>query len=107
MPRRPDHAEAGIPSPAQPHAGTVIPPDATLLADLERQAHDLATVLVRLRRARDTLIPGRATFWRGAARAAFDAAIDALLRTVEAGISAVEAAHDHTLDAIRVVSWRA
>ncbi len=83
------------------------PRDASLLADLERQAHELASVLARLRRARDTLIPGRATFWRGAARSAFDAAIDALLRTVEAGISAVQAAHDHTLDAIRVVGWRA
>jgi len=85
----------------------VTPLDASLLADLERQAHELAAVLARLHRARDALIPGRATFWRGAARSAFDSAVDALLRTVEAGISAVAAAHDHTLTAIRVVGWRA
>jgi uncharacterized protein YukE len=83
------------------------PLDAALLADLERQAHDLAELLAQLNRARETLIPGRATFWRGAARSAFDAAIDGLLRTVEAGIAAISAAHDHTLDAIRVVGWRA
>jgi hypothetical protein len=45
-------------------------------------------------------VPPPATFWRGAARHAFDAAIDGLALTLEAAIAAVESARDRTSTAI-------
>jgi len=81
------------------------PQDAAMLAALERQHRDLSIVLARLERARRDLIPPPATFWRGTARHAYDAALDGLARTVDAGVAAVRASRDHTQAAIaRIVS---
>lgn len=84
----------------------MLPPDPLLLADLELQARQLDSALARLVAARDTLGSTSASLWRGTARAGFDAAIDGLIRTVEAGIAAIASARDHTLIAVRVVSAR-
>lgn len=84
----------------------MLPPDPLLLADLELQARQLDSVLARLVAARGTLGSPSASLWRGTARAGFDAAIDGLIRTVEAGIAAITSARDHTLIAARVVAAR-
>jgi hypothetical protein len=84
----------------------MLPPDSLLLADLELQARQLDSALARLVAARATLGSTSASLWRGTARAGFDAAIDGLIRTVEAGIAAITSARDHTLIAARVVSAR-
>jgi hypothetical protein len=80
--------------------------DAAALAALERQRSELTHVLSRLRRAQRELVPPPATFWRGTARHAYDAAIDGVALTVEASIAAVESARDRTATAISAMGDR-
>jgi hypothetical protein len=84
----------------------VRPQDAPALAALESQSRELTIVLGRLETARSTLIPSSATFWQGAARHAYDAAIEGVVRTVDLGIAAVRAARDHTNAAIAGLAAR-
>jgi hypothetical protein len=67
-----------------------------LLEALEIQERQLGAVLGRLEGARRDLIPAPATFWRGSARHTYDAGIDALRGTVDAGIAAVTSARYRT-----------
>jgi uncharacterized protein YukE len=78
----------------------ISPEDAVAHAALTTQLRELSAALTQLERARRDLLPGPATFWRGAARHAYDAAIDALSTTVDAGIAALRAARDHTSAAL-------
>jgi hypothetical protein len=71
-----------------------------LLEALEIQERQLGVVLGRLEVARRDLIPSPATFWRGSARHTYDAGIDALRGTVDAGIAAVTSARYRTTIAI-------
>ena len=82
------------------------PVDAALLAALEAQASDLGAALQRLQAARRDLVPPPATFWRGSARHAYDAAIEAIGSTADAGIAALRAARDHTASAAAGVAAR-
>ncbi len=79
------------------------PQDAPLLAALETQLRDLATVLQRLEAARRDLVPGPADFWRGSARHAYDTAIETIGTTVDAGVAALRSARDRTGSAVAVV----
>lgn len=72
------------------------PQDAATVVALEEQLRELSIVLTQLERAQRDLMPGPAGFWRGAARHAYDAAIDALASTLDAGIMAVRSARDRT-----------
>ena len=74
--------------------------NAAVLAALETQLRELATVLARLERARRDLVPGPANFWRGTARLAYDAAMDGIGLSVDAGVAAVRSARDRTGDAV-------
>lgn len=76
------------------------PQDAATIAALETQLRQLTALLARLERARRDLIPGPATFWRGVARHAYDAAIDSLLTTIDAGIAALRSARDRSSSAL-------
>lgn len=78
----------------------VDPQEAAILAALETQERELSIVLMRLENARRTLVPGPADFWQGIARHAYDAAIDAVGMTVDAGVAAVRSARDRTSDAV-------
>ena len=80
--------------------------DAATLAALEAQLRELTMVLGRLRFARRQLVPPPATFWRGTARHAYDAAIDAIAMTVDAAIAAVTSARDRTTDAVARLGTR-
>lgn len=84
----------------------MMPMDASLLADLQLQAQQLTAVLARLTTARSTLLPEPSGIWRGSARAGFDTAVDALIRSAEASIAALTSARDHTLIAAQVVAAR-
>jgi hypothetical protein len=74
--------------------------DAAALAALETQQRELSYVLMRLQLARRELVPPPATFWRGTARHAYDAAMDGLGLTADAAIAGVTAARDRTAAAI-------
>jgi hypothetical protein len=74
--------------------------DAALRHALEIQERQLGIVLARLEAARRDLIPPPAQFWRGSARHAYDAGIDAIRGTVDAGIAAVTSAHYRTMIAV-------
>lgn len=76
------------------------PQDAPVVAALESQYRELTIVLGALESARTDLIPPPAGFWRGVARHAFDAAMDGLVTTMDAGIAAVRSARDRTGNAI-------
>lgn len=76
------------------------PEDAPIIAALQTQHRELTVLLARLTRARAELVPPPATFWRGTARHAYDAALDGLDRAVEVGIAAVGSAREHTHTAI-------
>ena len=82
------------------------PQDAALLAALEQQSRQLNYALGRLELARSTCVPSPATFWRGSARHAYDAAISALTTTVELGLTALRSARDQTDWAIMQVHAR-
>lgn len=82
------------------------PQDAALLAALEFQSRQLSEVLARLETARATHLSSTATFWRGTARHAFDAAFSALTTTVELGCAALRSARDQTDWAIMLVTAR-
>jgi hypothetical protein len=72
------------------------PQDAVIIVALETQQRELEVVLRRLESAGHHLVPGPAGFWRGSARHAYDAAMDGLSRSVDAGIAAVRSARNHT-----------
>lgn len=71
-----------------------------MAAALEQQAHELASVIARLRRARHRLVPEPSSQWRGAARAAFDGAVHVLAFGLDTVIDDVLAAHRETLQAL-------
>ena len=83
------------------------PEDGALIAALEVQYRELGALLARLRRARRELIPDPAAHWRGAARRAHDAAVDALARAVDEAIAAGQCARERTGAAIAQVNSRA
>jgi hypothetical protein len=72
------------------------PQDEPMIAALSSQYDQLALLMTRLESARVELIPGPAGFWKGTARHAYDAAIDGLASTVDAGIAALQSAAGHT-----------
>lgn len=76
------------------------PQDAATRAALELQLRELVAMLAQLERARRDLVPGPAGFWRGAARHTYDAAVDLLAATIDAGLTAVRSARDRTRLAI-------
>ncbi len=76
------------------------PVDAAVLAALEAQRRELTFVLGRLEAARSTLLPGPANFWYGSARDTYNAGIESLRVTVDAGIAAVRSSRDRTSVAI-------
>ena len=82
------------------------PQDAALIAALETQHRELSAVLHRLEVARRDLVPVRADLWRGAARQAYDAALDTITSTVDAGLAAVRSARENTSVAIAGVAGR-
>jgi len=75
-------------------------PNASLLYALETQERQLDVVLMRLEAARRDLVPAPANFWRGSARHTYDAGIDALRGTVDAGFAAVRSARYRTAIAV-------
>ena len=82
------------------------PQDAALIAALETQHRELSAVLHRLELARRDLVPARADLWRGAARQAYDTALETLAATVDAGLAAVRSARENTAAAIAGVAGR-
>jgi hypothetical protein len=82
-------------------------PDAHTIALLEHQCRELTGVLMQLERARRDLLPdGSQKIWRGAARHAYDAAMDAIATTVSAGSAALRSARDHSRIAIDLIAAR-
>lgn len=79
------------------------PQDAALLGALEAQARQLTSALHRLEAARRDLVPESANFWRGSARQAYDAAVENLGTTADAGIAALRSARDRTRSAVAMV----
>ena len=82
------------------------PSDAALRQALEIQDRQLVIVLARLEAARRDLIPPPAQFWRGSARHAYDAGIDAMRGTVDAAVAAVTSAHYRTMIAVSAMAER-
>ncbi len=80
--------------------------DAALRQALEIQERQLGIVLARLEAARRDLIPPPAQFWRGSARHAYDAGIDAMRGTVDAAVAAVSSAHYRTIIAVSEMTER-
>jgi len=80
--------------------------DAALRQALEIQERQLGFVLARLEAARRDLIPPPAQFWRGSARHAYDAGIDAMRGTVDAAVAAVSSAHYRTIIAVSEMTER-
>ncbi|MGL4339270.1 MAG: hypothetical protein ACRCSP_02425 [Rhodoglobus sp.] len=76
------------------------PRDVAVIAALENQARELTYVLWRLERARNTLMPGPADFWRGVSKRAFDISVQSLGRSLDHTITAVSSALSHTQSAI-------
>lgn len=81
-------------------------PNSALLQALELQERQLQVVLMRLEVARRELIPAPATFWRGSARHTYDAGIDAIRGTVDAGLAAVASARYRTTVAVAELANR-
>lgn len=76
-------------------------PDAHTIALLESQCRELTAVLVALESHRTALSPQQGTrAWRGAARYAYDAALESLRTTMGAGCAALRAARDNSRLAI-------
>ena len=82
------------------------PADVAMLVTLEAQLRELTVMLGRLESARHTLVPPPASSWRGTARHAYDAAMDGLATTVDAGIFALRSARDRTSSAVSVLASR-
>jgi hypothetical protein len=80
--------------------------DAALRQALEIQEQQLGIILARLEAARRDLIPPPAQFWRGSARHAYDAGIDAMRGTVDAAVAAVSSAHYRTIIAVSEMTDR-
>lgn len=82
-------------------------PDAHTIALLENQSRELTAVLMQLERARRELLPDRSDkIWRGVARHAYDAAMDAIAATIGAGSAALRSARDHSRIAIDQIAAR-
>ena len=82
------------------------PQDAALIARLETEYWQLSSAVEELELMRRTLVPGPATFWKGTARHAYDAAITGLTTTVEAGLAALRSARDRVGFALTEVMAR-
>jgi hypothetical protein len=70
------------------------------LQALQTQYRELGIVLERLESARVRLMPPAPPTWLGATRHAYDAALDGLVMTTEAGLAAVRSARQRTETAI-------
>ncbi|MBX3100824.1 MAG: hypothetical protein KF761_14765 [Salinibacterium sp.] len=70
------------------------------LAVLQAQQRQLAAVIERLSRARTDHLPAKATFWRGAARTAYDRALDELRAEFDEALEIVRLAWQSTTLAI-------
>ena len=70
------------------------------LQALQAQHRELGIVLDRLESARIRLLPPAPDSWLGAARHAYDSALDGLVMTTEAGLAAVRSARQRTETAI-------
>jgi hypothetical protein len=70
------------------------------LQALQTQYRELGIVLDRLESARIRLLPPAPQSWLGAARHAYDAALDGVVTTTEAGLAAVRSARQRTATAI-------
>lgn len=82
-------------------------PDAHTIALLERQCRELTAVLLQLERARHDLVPDSSDkIWRGSARHAYDAAMQAIVATMGAGAAALRSARDHSRLAIDQIAAR-
>lgn len=75
-------------------------PDATTHPRLETQLRELSAVLDKLGRAVDDLVPSRATFWSGQARAAYDARVADIDRDLERVLELLRLARNSTVLAI-------
>jgi hypothetical protein len=64
--------------------------DASTVVELEVRERELNEVLGELRRLRWTLVPAAVDRWRGSARRAYDAEIDALGVSADRALSGVE-----------------
>lgn len=82
------------------------PQDAALLAALESQCRQLDEVLSRLERARVVHVPAAASYWRGTARHAYDAALGSVVCAAELGQVVLREARDHLVWATMEVRER-
>ena len=89
------------PSTGHPDPVTELLPNQTAaLTALYAQRRELAAVLVRLRAARERLLPPPPSTWTGPARTAYDAAAFSLTQRVEASVSSARSALQRTDSAI-------
>lgn len=82
------------------------PQDAALLAALYAQYAQLDELLARLESCRAAYLPTPATFWRGAARHAYDVALSGVVMTSDAACSTLREARDQLDWALREVRAR-
>jgi uncharacterized protein YukE len=73
-------------------------PDAPTLVALDVQLRELNAVLARLEAARTDLVPPPAAFWRGDAQRTYDRALQAIVRTTDDALGAVERAARRTAE---------